>query len=124
MKEAYNNLLNSLRKLFGTDKEPPLTGPEKHLLFKLTANRKVCREKLVPKAMRKEFSSLFSDKCLKQTVKEVYSKQFLTKDKRGEYLKLLIAGHLGTKGFGTKLMVNHDIDPESIVRRMLGRIKV
>ncbi|MFC1985586.1 hypothetical protein ACFLWC_01165 [Chloroflexota bacterium] len=116
------SLLDQLIKLFRIKRVPPLTESEAHLFMQLQSNREAALQS-IPDNMKKEFlSSVYSNRGLKQIVIEAYRNQLVSEDRRGEYIKLLIAGYIGIRGFGTNLILRHGIDPEDVYKIMLRGI--
>ena len=118
------SLLDKISKFFRIKREPPLTQPEDHLFMQLKSNRETAL-KLIPDDMKEEFlSSVYSDRGLRQDVREVYHNYVVSNTDRGEFLKLMISGCLGIKGFGSRLLAYHRIDPKEVAQIMLRGINL
>ena len=118
------SLLDQLGKLFGIKPAPPLTEAEARLLMQLQSNREAALQS-IPDDMKEQFlSSVYSNRSLKRAAMEVYRNPVVSEARRGEYIKLLIAGHIGIRGFGANLIFRHGIDPEDVYQIMLRGINL
>jgi hypothetical protein len=118
------SFLDKISKFFRIKRVPPLTESESRLLIQLQSNRQVALQ-LIPDDMKKEFlSSVYSNRGLKVIAMEAYRSRFVSEDRRGEFIKDLIAAHIGIKGFGINLVLRYGIDPEDVYRIMLRDINL
>ena len=116
------SLLRKLGEFFGIKVEAPLTEVENSLLTQLTSNREEALQ-LIPDNMKTEFlSSIYSDKNLLHSVKEICRNKMVTDDGRKYFGELLIIGHISIKGFGRRLLAYYSIDPKYITDIMLNNI--
>ena len=103
------------------------SGSDSGLLKNLQTNRETALRHLIPTRMMNEFmNSVYPDQNLKSIVKDIYHSyhdHLTSEELRKMYLQNSLRLSLSVKGFGRRLILHHSIDPEDIVKIMLGHSK-
>ena len=117
------SILKTIESFFGITQKPTLNDYDPDMLVQLQANRDTTLRHIIPTHMMNEFmTSVYPDQHLKSIVKDIYHtyQDYLTSEEsRSVYLKYALRISLSIKGFGRRLILHHNIDPEVIVRTML-----
>lgn len=118
------SILKTIESFFGITQKPTLNDSDPDLLVQLQANRDTTLRHIIPTHIMNEFmNSVYPDQHLKSIVKDIYHtyQDYLTSEEsRSVYLQYALRISLSIKGFGRRLILHHNIDPEVIVRTMLG----
>ena len=117
------SILKTIKNFLGITEKLTLNDSDSDLLVQLKANRETAVRQLIPTRMMNEFmNSVYSDQHLKSIVKDnsTYHDYLLSEELRSAYLQYTLRMSLSIKGFGRRLILHHNIDPEVIVRIMLG----
>ena len=107
---------DSLRHLINKKKN------EKRLLTQLQDNRQAALQSL-PADLKKEFIiKVYPDKQLINCIKIVVGNNFIANESRLVLLEYGLKRCITTKGFGIRLIVFHNINPELIIKIMVQKI--
>jgi hypothetical protein len=117
-------MLKTIKSFLGITEKLTFNETDSDLLVQLQANRETALRQIIPTRMMNEFmNSVYPDQHLKSIVKDIYHTyhDYLTSEEsRSVYLQYALRLSLSIKGFGRRLILHHNIDPEVIVRIMLG----
>ena len=117
-------ILKNIKGFLGITEKLTFNDSDSDLLVQLQANRETALRQIIPTRMMNEFmNSVYPDQHLKSIVKEIYHtyhNNLMSADSRSVYLQHALRLSLSIKGFGRRLILHHNIDPEVIVRIMLG----
>lgn len=117
-------MLKTIKSFLGITEKLTFNETDSDLLVQLQANRETALRQVIPTRMMNEFmNSVYPDQHLKSIVKDIYHTyhDYLTSEEsRSVYLQYALRLSLSIKGFGRRLILHHNIDPEVIVRIMLG----
>jgi hypothetical protein len=95
---------------------------EKRLLIQLQDNRQAALQS-VPADLKKEFiAKVYPDKRLINCIKIVVRNNFINDESRLVLLEYGLRRCITTKGFGVRLIVFHNMDPELVVKIMVQKI--
>ena len=95
---------------------------EKRLLIQLQDNRQAALQS-VPADLKKEFiAKVYPDKRLINCIKIVVRNYFINDESRLVLLEYGLRRCITTKGFGVRLIVFHNMDPELVVKIMVQKI--
>ena len=118
------SILKTIKSFLGVTEKLTFNESDSDLLVQLQANRETALRQIIPTRLMNEFmNSVYPDQHLKLIVKDIYHTyhDYLTSEEsRSVYLQYALRLSLSIKGFGRRLILHHNIDPEVIVRIMLG----
>ena len=118
------NIFKAIKKFFGITEKLTFNDSDSDLLVKLQANRETALRQIIPTRMMNEFmNSVYPDHHLKSIVKDIYHTYhdyLMSEESRSVYLQYALRLSLSIKGFGRRLILHHEIDPEVVVGIMLG----
>ena len=117
-------ILKNMKGFLGITEKLTFNDSDSDLLVQLQANRETALRQIIPTRMMNEFmNSVYPDQHLKSIVKDIYHTYhdyLMSEESRSVYLQYALRLPLSVKGFGRRLILHHNIDPEVIVRTMLG----
>ena len=117
-------ILKTIKSFLGITEKLTFNDSDSDLLVQLQANRETALRQIIPTRMMNEFmNSVYPDQHLKSIVKEIYHtyhNNLMSADSRSAYLQYTLRLSLSIKGFWRRLLLHHNIDPEVVVRIMLG----
>jgi len=118
------SILKTVKSFLGITEKLTFDDSGSGLLAKLQANRETALRQVIPTRMMNEFMNfIYPDHHLKLIVKDIYNTYhdyLASEESRRVYLQYALRLSLSIKGFGRSLILHHNIDPEVIVRTMLG----
>jgi len=117
------SILKTIKSFLGITEKLTLNDSDPDLLVQLQANRETAVRQIIPTRMMNEFmNSVYYEQHLKSIVKDksTYHEYLMSEELRSVYLQYALRMSLSNKGFGRRLILHHNIDPEVIVRIMLG----
>jgi len=121
------SILKTVKSFLGITEKLTFNDSDSDLLVKLQANRETALRQIIPTRMMNEFmNSVYPDQHLKSIVRDIYHTYhdyLVSEESRNVYLQYALRLSLSIKGFGRRLILHHNIDPEVIVRTMLGDIE-
>jgi len=117
-------IVNTIKSFLGISEKMDFDDSDSDLLVKLQDNREIVLRKIIPTRLMHEFMNfIYPDHHLKLMVKDIYHtyhNYLVSEESRRVYLQYALRLSLSTKGFGRRLILHHNIDPEVIVRTMLA----
>ena len=121
------SILKTIKSFLGITEKLTFNESGSDLLVQLQANRETALRQIIPTRMMNEFmNSVYPDQHLKSIVEDIYHTYhdyLMSEESRSVYLQYALRLSLSIKGFGRRLILHHNIDPEIIVRIMLGDIE-
>jgi hypothetical protein len=122
------SILKTIKSFLGITEKLTFNDSDSDLLVKLQANRDTALRQLIPTRMMNEFMNfIYPDHHLKLIVKDIYHTYhdyLVSEESRRVYLQYALRLSLSIKGFGRSLILHHNIDPEVIVKTMLGDTEI
>ena len=122
------SILKTIKNFLGITEKLNYNDSGSYLLAKLQANRETALRQIIPTRMMNEFMhSIYPDHHLKIIVRDIhntYNNYLVNEESRRTYLLYALRLSLSMKGFGRNLILHHNIDPEVIVRTMVGDTEI
>jgi len=118
------SILKTIQSFLGMTEKLTFNDSDSDLLVQLQTNRETALRQIIPTRLMNEFmNSVYPDQYLKSIVRDTYQTyhdHLMNEESRNVYLQYALRLSLSFKGFGRRLILHYNIDPEAIVRIMLG----
>jgi len=122
------SILKTIKSFLGITEKLTYNDSDSDLLARLQANRETALRQIIPTRMMNEFmNSIYPDHHLRIIVRDIYNTYhdyLVSEESRRTYLEYALRLSLSIKGFGRNLILHHNVDPEVIVRTMLGDTEI
>jgi hypothetical protein len=116
--------MKNIKSFLGMTEKLNFDDSDSDLLVQLQSNRETVLRQIIPTRMMNEFmNSVYPDQHLRSIVREIYHTYhdyLVDEELRNVYLQYVLRLSLSVKGFGRRLILHYNVDPETIVRTMLG----